>query len=197
MKTLDDFLETYFEPVLWKTRYFILISVLCSIVAAITLTFFVGLMDVSHFFSSLWEYLQLSMQAGQGASTVAAHTDARNELTFSLVEMIDTFLMAGVLFIFGFGLYELFVSKISPAKGSSTNGKILNISNIDELKNKLAKVILMILIIKCFYYTVKLPAESFSSVQDVAWLAGIIALIGLGLYLSHSSKHHDDESSNI
>lgn len=51
----------------------------------------------------------------------------------------------------------------------------------------------MILIVKCFYYTVKLPQESFVSVIDITWLAGSIALIGLALYLSHNSQCYENE----
>jgi uncharacterized membrane protein YqhA len=46
----------------------------------------------------------------------------------------------------------------------------------------LAKVILMILIVKFFEYTVSME---FSTPLDLLYMAGGIALIGLSLYLSH------------
>lgn len=197
MPSFEELLEKRFEPLLWKTRYFILISVLCSILTGVALIVLVGLLDLTHFIGSMWEYLQVSISHSTKATPSMSPLDARNNLTFTLVEMIDTFLMAGVLFIFGFGLYELFISRISPASGCTPKSKILNIRNIDELKSKLAKVILMILIVKCFYYTVKLPQENFESVTDVVWLAAVIALIGLALFLSHSSQNEIEDENII
>ena len=190
----DCFLDNHLEPLLWMSRYFILVCVLCSIGAAVLVIIFVGLSDSIHFIFSLGDYLQLTFNDDQTTTNSSSITDARNNLTFTLVEMIDAFLMSGVLFIFGFGLYELFISRITPAKTSTAKGKILNIRNIDELKSKLAKVILMMLIVKCFYYIVRLPEESFNSVIDIALLAGSIALIALALYLSHSSSNHQSDN---
>lgn len=134
MKSLDHYLENHLEPLLWSSRYFIVISVLCSIIAAISLILVVGIIDGSHFISNVLSYLQISFDYSHSTESIVRLTNARNNLTFSLVEMIDSFLLSGVLFIFGFGLYELFISKISPASGSSPKGKILNIRDIDELK---------------------------------------------------------------
>jgi len=81
------------------------------------------------------------------------------------------------------GLYELFISKIDAAEGDQNSSNILLIKSLDDLKARLAKVILMILIVKFFEYTVSME---FSTPLDLLYMAGGIALIGLSLYLSHA-----------
>jgi uncharacterized membrane protein YqhA len=53
---------------------------------------------------------------------------------------------------------------------------------LDDLKSRLAKVILMILIVRFFEYALRI---NFSTALDLLMLAAGIALIGLSLYLSH------------
>ena len=49
--------------------------------------------------------------------------------------------------IFGFGIYELFISKIDVAR-QNIDITILEIENLDELKQKIIKVIISIIIQK-------------------------------------------------
>ncbi len=100
-----------------------------------------------------------------------------------MIEIVDGFLMSGVLFIFGFGLYELFISKLNIAGNFEVQGKILNIQSIDHLKAKLGNLILVILVVKFFYYSVDLKIEG---IEELALFAGSVALIGLALFLSQT-----------
>ena len=81
-------------------------------------------------------------------------------------------------------MYELFISKIERAEQSETASNVLIIHSLDDLKGRLAKVILMILIVKYFEHAVSM---NFASPMDLLYLAGGIALIGLALYLTHES----------
>lgn len=54
------------------------------------------------------------------------------------------------------GLYELFISKINVAEDSKVSKNVLHISSLDSLKNRLAKVILMILIVNFFEQVVQM-----------------------------------------
>ena len=58
-----------------------------------------------------------------------------NNLLFKIISSIDLFLIGIVLLIFGFGIYELFISEIDFAKGKFTDST-LKINNLDQLKNK-------------------------------------------------------------
>ena len=103
-----------------------------------------------------------------------------------IVEIVDGYLLASVLLIFGLGLYELFISKIDPAASDDTSSNILLIHSLDDLKNRLAKVILMILIVNFFEHVIN---QQFKTALDLVYLAGGIALIGLALYLTHKGEH--------
>jgi uncharacterized membrane protein YqhA len=55
-----------------------------------------------------------------------------------------------VLLIFSFGIYELFISELEIARLGDEFGNILEVSNLDDLKNKIIKVIIMVLIVSFF-----------------------------------------------
>ncbi|HEY5603587.1 MAG TPA: YqhA family protein [Gammaproteobacteria bacterium] len=70
-----------------------------------------------------------------------------------MVEIIDGYLLAAVLLIFALGLYELFISRIDVVNKDDEHGmasNVLIINSLDDLKTRLAKVILMILIVRFF-----------------------------------------------
>ncbi|NWG87245.1 MAG: YqhA family protein, partial [Hydrogenophilaceae bacterium] len=62
--------------------------------------------------------------------------------------------------------------------------------SLDDLKARLAKVILMILIVTLFEEALKMKLET---TLDLLYLGGGIALIGLALYLTHKSEAHGKE----
>ena len=97
------------------------------------------------------------------------------------------FLLASVLLTFSMGLYELFISKIDVAEASESSSNVLHITSLDDLKNRLAKVILMILIVNFFEAVLSIQ---FETPQSLLYLSGGIALIGLALYLTHQSEGH-------
>ncbi len=72
-----------------------------------------------------------------------------SEVVGEIVGAIDLYLMALVLYIFSFGIYELFISEITQLK-QSKQSKVLEVHSLDELKDKLGKVIVMVLIVNFF-----------------------------------------------
>ncbi|MBI2313300.1 MAG: YqhA family protein [Betaproteobacteria bacterium] len=101
-----------------------------------------------------------------------------------LVEVVDGYLLATVMLIFSLGLYELFVSDIDAARNSKAPSRILVIESLDDLKNRLAKWILMILIVKLFEHALRI---GLSGPLELRYLGGSIALAELALYLSHAA----------
>ena len=67
-------------------------------------------------------------------------------MLYKMISAVDLYLIGIVLLIFGFGIYELFISKIDIAR-EDLSVTILEIENLDELKNKIIKVIVMVLIV--------------------------------------------------
>lgn len=79
---------------------------------------------------------------------------------------------------------------IGEAHGSKASSKIFVIENLDDLKARLAKVILMILIVTLFEQALKMKKDS---PLDLLYLGGSIALIGLALYFTHAAESHGAE----
>ncbi len=169
-------IEWLFEGFLWNARLVVLVAVLASLVVSLAV-FFVTTVDVFYLVLELEHYAGLD-SAGRG--------DVHDQTIRHVVQVIDGYLLATVLLIFSLGLYELFISRIDQAD-ESTASRILSIRNLDDLKNRLAKVILMILIVKFFDYAIGMK---FKEPLDILSFAGGIALIGLALYLAHGAEHH-------
>ena len=171
-------IEKIFESLLWNSRLLVLIAVLASLLTAVAM-FYIAAVDAIVLVGHVFHY---------SAEDVAAadRVELRNLIITHVVEIIDGFLLATVLLIFSLGLYELFISKIEQAQDSEAQGNVLVISNLDDLKNRLAKVILMILIVKFFEHALSMH---FDTPINLLAFAGGIALIGLSLYLSHAGEH--------
>lgn len=171
-------LERLFEGLLWDSRFVVLFAVVASLLTSLAM-FFMATVDAYYMLSHLFEYASPALD-------VAERSALRSTTITHVVEIVDGYLLATVLLIFALGLYELFISKIDLAEGSETSSNVLLINSLDDLKARLAKVILMILIVKFFEHAISL---NFATPIDLLYLSGGIALIGLALYLSHAGEH--------
>jgi uncharacterized membrane protein YqhA len=98
-----------------------------------------------------------------------------------VVEVVDGYLVATIMFIFSLGLYELFVSRIDAAEGSEFAQRVLLIRSLDDLKDRLAKLVLLILVVKFFEHALILK---YTGPLDLLQLAGGVLLVSLALYFS-------------
>ena len=171
--------ELLFEGALWRSRYVILSAVIASMAAGFAI-FYMATVDVWYLISHIIHYADPEMEQ---AARKALHDDTITHI----VEVVDGYLLATVMLIFSLGLYELFISDIDEAHGSKASSKILVIENLDDLKARLAKVILMILIVTLFEQALKMDMKT---PLDLLYLGGSIALIGLALYLTHAAEGH-------
>lgn len=175
-------IEQFFEKVLWSGRFVVVVAVVASMAAAIAI-FYIATVDVVYLVGHMLHYADPALA---GDARKAIH----DETISHVVEVVDGYLLATFMLIFALGMYELFVSDIDEARGSKTSSKILVIESLDDLKTRLAKVILMILIVTLFEDALKMkPAGTL----DLLYLGGGIALIGLALYLTHRSESHSAE----
>jgi uncharacterized membrane protein YqhA len=108
------------------------------------------------------------------------------EMVAHTVGAIDGFLLATILMIFSLGLYELFISEIDEAQASGQSTKVLVINSLDDLKSKLAKVILMILVVTFFEVSLSM---SFTGALDLLYFSMGILMVSLALYFGSKSKH--------
>ncbi len=175
-KENQSMIEHLFESLLWSTRFFVLLAVIFSMIGGIAL-FIVASVDVWHVAGMVFENY-----FGHAEHVVDFH----EKIVAELIGAIDLYLIAIVLFIFGFGLYELFISKIDVAERSAAS-KILEIHSLDELKDKLAKVIIMVLIVGFFKRAMH---TTYGGAMEMLALAGAILALALAFYFMHKGDNH-------
>ena len=166
-KALADqsIIENVFERSLWSVRFVVILGVIFSAIAAIVL-FLAGSIEI---INVLTEFVH------------SGGTIDKVEILIGIIGAVDYYLIGLVLLIFSFGIYELFISEIDIARVESGFGSILDIDNLDDLKNKILKVIIMVLIVTFFqvillnYHDVKTPLE-------ILYMAISICLICIGVY---------------
>ena len=159
--------EEKFEKGLWSTRFIVIIAVILSIISSISLFLLGG-----------WEIIQATTFNNP---LFNENINNNNDLLFKIISSIDLFLIGIVLLIFGFGVYELFISEIDFAKGKFADST-LKINNLDQLKNKIIKVIIIVLIVKFFEKVLKL-SHNFTSPEDLLLFSISILSICIGYYL--------------
>lgn len=181
-------LEALFEKFLWSSRLVVLTAVISSLLASLAM-FYMATVDSLFMIAHLVDYANPAMEA-------TTRTSLHAKTVTHIVEIVDGYLLATVLLIFALGLYELFISEIDIAGEAETSSNILLIKSLDDLKARLAKVILMILIVKFFEHTVSME---FSSPLDLLYMSGGIALIGVALFLSHAGegKTHKERAREV
>jgi uncharacterized membrane protein YqhA len=175
------YLEWFFEGSLWNSRFVILAAVAGSLFAGFAI-FYMATVDVVYLVQHALHYADPSMAD-------EARKALHDSTVTHIVEVVDGYLLATVLLIFSLGLYELFISDIDQAHGNKASSKILVISSLDDLKSRLAKVILMILIVTLFQEALKMK---LAAPIDLLYLGGAIALIALALYLTHGAEHKEE-----
>ena len=172
-------IESAFERLLWGSRLIVLLAVVASLVVSVGM-FYVSTVDVVVLVGHIAEYAAL-----HGAERTAL----RSSIVAHVVEVVDGYLLAAIMLIFSLGLYELFVSRIDVAEGSEFASRLLLIHSLDDLKDRLAKVVLLILVVKFFEYALQL---SFKTPLDLLYLAIGIVLVSAALYLSHGKSSPGD-----
>ena len=170
-------IEKVFETLLWNSRFVVIVAVVVSLLTSFAM-FYMASVDAFYLVSHLGDYLSADL-IGE------ARKDFRAETVTHVVEVIDGYLLATVLLIFSLGLYELFISKIEQAEESEASSSVLAIHSLDDLKTRLGRVIIMILIVNFFEHAISMD---FHGAIELLALAGGIALIGVTLYLTHAEE---------
>jgi len=170
-------MKSLFESMLWNSRYVVMLAVVSSIVGMLLL-FLLSAADMGHL---AIDYIEMTFF---GKDYPNFHTKAVSHI----ITAVDDFLLATVLLIFALGLYELFIDKIEIAHGDKTSSNILVINTLDDLKDRLGKVILMILIVAFFKNVLHV---TFDDPLNILYMGAGILMVSLASYFSHksSAKH--------
>ncbi len=105
----------------------------------------------------------------------------RGKAITTIVKALDGFLIGALLLLFAFGLYELFVGDISAAEGSEAAPRLLVVSSLNDLKEKVARLVLLVLVIEFFQRALSLRYER---ALDLLFFAGGVLLVSAALYLT-------------
>ncbi|MDD1686554.1 YqhA family protein [Methanoregula sp.] len=162
--------ERVFESALWSSRLIVILAVIFGIFS-VFLLFIAGSAEI---LGSFREAVVLS-------SMEVDYTT----LLSGIIGGVDLYLIGMVLLIFSFGIYELAISKIDVARCSESYHSLLEIENLDDLKNKIIKVIIMVLIVSFFQ---RVLSMKFTSSTDMLFMAASIGVICIGVFFLQKHK---------
>ncbi len=170
------------EAFLWRSRFLVILAVLASLVMTLSLMM-VAIADTASLAKAAFHYF---------ASEVPdeAHGKASAQVVAYAVRSVDGFLLATVMFIFGIGLYDLFIRRIQQSRGSARYSRIMEIRNLEDLKSRLGKVIILILVVKLFEHMLAVPIER---ALDVLLMGGAVLLMAAALFISHAESRGRQE----
>jgi uncharacterized membrane protein YqhA len=160
---------TLFTRMFGATRYVMTVAVLAVFLGA-TVLLIVGIMQMG---GAVWH----AIFAGQASGTESV------SLRVAVIEAVDVILVATVLFVIAFGLYQLFVDPTL----RSTLPAWLQIAGISNLEVRLAGMVITVLSIIALTRALEPHGEASGSGIGFE-IAAVIAAISLFLY--QESKHH-------
>jgi uncharacterized membrane protein YqhA len=167
--------EKFFESGLWGSRFIVILAVIFGLLGAITL-FAVASFDI-------YDTVKLVIDTYVNHH----HPEHFHELVVGgIIGAVDLYLIGVVMLLFAFGLYELFISDIDVAREEDEENKILAIHSLDQLKDKISKVIVMVLVVGFFQ---KVGLTSYQSPLELLYLALSITAVAVGLYFLSKVGH--------
>ena len=175
-------IEAAFERFLWRGRIVILLAVGGLLIGALVV-FLVGALET----------VSLAIHAVEQVVTQGIAVDAEfyNEVLVNVITLVDILLVGIALLIFGMGTYDLFISRLEPAKEQKDiRSDWFVFDSLDALKDKLGKVVITILIITFLKFVVHME---FKQPIDLMWLGGGICLVALALKF-HTGKKSNSQS---
>ncbi len=177
-----NIIEKIVEKLLWQSRFMIFLAVVASVVAAFILVI-IGTYDI----------VLVAKESLHAFTTVEGFEEYHKTAVKHIVSAVDVYLIATVLLIFGLGLYELFISKIDAAESDTRSSRILVVHTLDQLKDKLAKVIIMVLVVTFFKYAIDYKYED---IKSLLFLSAGVLMIALSVYFMHKGQHDEHEVEN-
>ena len=156
-----------FRRILVSSRFFVLLAVVGSFIASLV-TLIAGVVAV------LTSTAALIRSGGYGVKSAKS-------LGVDVLQVIDIFLVGAVLYIMALGIYELFIDPEFPAPGW------LKIETLDDLKERLVAVVVVMLSVTFLAYVVDLQATS--SILEIGAAIGAV-LVGLGVYFKLAGGNH-------
>ncbi|MCX5968361.1 MAG: YqhA family protein [Cyanobacteria bacterium] len=173
---LQKRLELIVEALLWRFRLIAIVPVVMSLASSL-LSFAIGTKDIYH---------SLSIFFGANVYHVK-----ESVVLAGVVSGIDFYLIGVALLIFGYGMYELLISELDVYRDQSDSpdgGGLLDIRSLDQLKEKLVKVLVVALIVSGFKSMISLPIENGDSM--IKFCLGVLLLAISGFLITFKPGKH-------
>jgi uncharacterized membrane protein YqhA len=168
-------IEHAFEILLWRSRLIVLAAVIGSMLIAAA-ALFMATVDAVYLTGYLAPY-------ADPQTTPQARAETRTHIITAIVKCVDGYLIGAIMVIFAIGLYELFINRINVGDVSDSTPRLLRIDTLDDLKDRLAKVVLLLLTIEFFQHAMQL---NYTRTLELLYLAAGILLLAGALYLSNT-----------
>lgn len=174
------------ERVLWSLRFLLLAAVIGAALAALV-SMWIATVDV----------VVLIGKVG-GYATAADRPTIREDVLSDIVKVLDLYLIAAILLLVAFGLYELFIGRLDARRAGDGAPRLLVIASLDDLKDRIAKLIILILVIEFFERALSTRVDD---ALDLLMIAGGIALASLAIAIptimhAFARGGHDDQSTS-
>lgn len=166
-------LEKVFEYGLWQTRFIVILAVIFGLISTAIL-FVLASADVYNVLRLVIDFFI------NGDHTPLFHENVMSKI----IGAVDLYLIGVVLLIFSFGMYELFISDVDVSLGMKKSGA-LRINSLNELKNKITKVVIMVLVVNFFQ---RVLIMQFTNAQEMLFFAISIFALSLALYFLHKNE---------
>lgn len=166
-------LERLFENGLWLLRFITIIPVIFSAIGAIVL-FYVGSIEIIGSVKAI-------LNGGEETERILP------KVMGGIIGGIDVYLIGVVMILFSYGIYELFISKIDVGRTENTEVQLLTITSLDQLKDKILKVIVMVMVVGLFKRLLELEIKTYT---DILFWAISILLIACSSYLMKTNDNH-------
>ncbi|OHD97724.1 MAG: hypothetical protein A3E21_02640 [Sulfurimonas sp. RIFCSPHIGHO2_12_FULL_36_9] len=171
-------MEKIFENGLWGSRFIVILAVVFGLIGAISL-FIVASFDI--YDTAKFVFSTYINQAHP--------ENFHQDVVGGIIGAVDLYLIGVVMLLFAFGLYELFISDIDPAKDENgEENSLLAIHSLDQLKDKISKVIVMVLVVGFFQ---KVGHTQYNGALDMLYFGLSITAVAVGLFfLGKVGKSH-------
>lgn len=143
--------------------------------------YIVGLPVLGLFVGATTLFIMASVESARVVAHVVSGESGEKQAVLDFIELADVYLLATVLYIMSLGLFELFIDDSLPLP------EWLEIHTLDDLKEKLIGVVIVVLAVTFLGQAVK-GAEPL----DLAYLGGGIALViaSLSYFLKRGGGAH-------
>lgn len=169
--------EGLFERGLWASRLVVVAAVVVTMLLAVG-ALVLATADAVYLVGRLVRYIDPGL-AGDARDAL------RTEVITTIVKSLDGYLIAALLIVVALGLYELFVNPIDTARGSTAGTRLLQIRDLEDLKQRVAKLVVLVLVVEFFQQALRLP---IAGALELLWLGLGILVVSAALWLT--GRHH-------